>query len=362
MSLTVARWASTPGIVPPTDFLARFERTGAALRRAWAPDRRESSAYLATVLRVGLRSSALLLVVEGPDGDVARAAAFRGGRLQRVGMLGLYEAEGGPLGDAATEEIVAAVLGWAAEQGMEELYAPVDVNTWFTYRFVVADGAASSAPRSFGWEPDQPEEYPERFRGLGFETAETFETIGFDFPSSGAYTVQDFFEHTRRGFEIASDSGFRFERLRGISDFDGVLQELHPMCMEAFGENPLFEPLPQDLFNRLYHQVLAAADGHLTFLARDERGRLTGFVFAFPDRGWVVVKTIAVAAAARGRWVSSALLHSVARAAIGDGYHRFVSALVRVGNKSAFLLDPHRMPSVDRWVRRYELLRRDVAP
>lgn len=362
MSETMIRWTSTPGATAPDGFLKRFDRCGDTIQLEYSAPRVSSQAYTAAVLQMALRRPAELMIVGGSDRDLARAAAFRCASPARVGTLGLYEAVGGPAGDAATETIVNAALEWAEEQGLDELFAPVDANTWFNYRFVLPGRDGSTGPSAHAWEPEHPAAYLERFRRLGFEVAETFETVGFDFPRSGAYTMSDLVEHTRRGFEQSRRAGFRIERLEEGADTADFLDELHPVCMEAFRDGPIFEPLPLELFRGQYQTVLDGTHGHITFYARNPEGRLAGFVFAFPDRNALVVKTIAVDPNARGQRLSSALLHPVFQVAAENGITKVISALIREGNTSMFLVEPHKVPTVGTWVRRYALLRREVGP
>jgi GNAT superfamily N-acetyltransferase len=236
----------------------------------------------------------------------------------------------------------------------------VDSSTWFAYRFALPVPEGSPDPPPYAWEPRNPPEYPERFRRHGFADRERFETVGLRFPRSGPYTIESLLAHSGRGWQSAASAGFSIERLDGRTDPSAFLDELHPLCAGAFADNPFFEPLPRTLFRALYADALARTSGHLTFFARDGSGRLAGFVFAFPDRGAVVVKTVAVAPESRGAGLSSALLHAVFRAAVEAGVDRFVSALVRKGNTSEFLVKPHMVPSVVTWLREYVVLGREV--
>ncbi len=362
MSARLVRWSSpVGGTVPPGAFLGRFDRCGDEIRRRHAPEGAPASGYTATVLRAALAGPPELVIVEDGDRDLARAAFFPCGTQDATGAIGLYEAVPGEAGDVATSMILDAGLAWASARDLGELVAPVDANTWFSYRFVLPPPEGSTAPPPFGWEPRNPPEYPERFRRHGFTDRERFETVGFRCPRSGPYPPEMFVAHTRKGWESAVGAGFSVERLDGRADLPAFLDELHPVCMAAFTDNPFFDPVPPALFRAMFGEALARTRGHLTFYARDGSGRLAGFVFAFPDRDAIVVKTVAVAPEARGGGLSSALLHAVFRPAVEAGADRFVSALVRRGNTSEFLVSPHMAPAVDTWSREYVLLGRGVA-
>ncbi|HSM34986.1 MAG TPA: GNAT family N-acetyltransferase [Longimicrobiales bacterium] len=361
MSTPLVRWTSpAAGKTPPEPFLARFEGCGDAIRRLHAPRAESSAGYAATVLRAALAGPPELVIVEDGGRDVARAAFFPCASRERTGAVGMYEALPGEVGDRATSRILDAALAWAASRGLGELVAPVDANTWFANRFVLPEPESSTAPPPYSWEPQNPPEYPERFRRHGFADIERYETRGFWFARDSPYAIENVVAHTRKGWDGAAAAGLSIDRLNGDADVPAFLDELHPVCMEAFAENPLFEPVPPALFGAMYGEGLARARGHLTFYARDGGGRLAGFVFAFPDRDAVVVKTVAVAPRARGVGLSSALLHAVFRAAGEADVERFVSALIRRGNASEFLARPHVLPAADTWLREYVVLGRGV--
>jgi len=74
------------------------------------------------------------------------------------------------------------------------------------------------------------------------------------------------------------------------------------------------------------------------------------------------MKTIAVAPDLRGRRLGTALTYAAYSEAGEAGFRRFITALVREDNVSRLMLDPRKMPGVETWTRRYELLRRRVPP
>jgi GNAT superfamily N-acetyltransferase len=360
MSVKISTWTATNGAAPPADFLERFQHVGAAMQATYAAEALTPPSYIAMLLRAAAERPVELTIVSAGGRDVARAGSFVSTAHEGVGLIGLYEAEAGRTGDEATELLVERAVIWAAGQRLRLLYAPVDANTWFRYRFAI--GSPDRAPRPFAWEPQQPDAYRTRFLQQGFAVADTFETMGFDFPARGAYTFRDLVEQTRNGSRAAAEHGFVCERLAAGADPETVLRELHPLCMEAFADNLLFQPISLELFVHKYRELLASTPAHMTFLARGPDRHLAGFLFAFPDRGWIVIKTVAVAVGARGQRLASALLHEAVKAGADAGLTKVVTALVRADNDSRFLVDPRKMPSVARWERTYELLSRTLPP
>ena len=359
MNLSLTHCYSTEKDPAPANFIDRFESIGTELQAHHPHGTVQSSSYLSLVLSVGLSRPAALFVVEGPDGALARAGAFQGSVSTRSGVIGLYDAAPDPEGGHAAQLLMEAVIEWAVAHDLEELFAPVDVNTWFKYRTMLHPKEEAFGPDPFSWEPTAPPEHQCHFLDHGFEVAASFETVGLHIPDTGEFTFGDLLTRTQSGYDTAIASGLRIDRLTSES-VQEVLPELHALCADAFADNLLFEPIPLQAFHALYGNALATMPGHFTFLARDQEGRLVGFLFTFPDRGWLVMKTIAVAPDLRGRRLGTALTHAVYREAGQAGFRRFITALVREDNVSRLMLDPKKMPGVETWTRQYELLRRHI--
>lgn len=362
MSLVLTRWSTLPDDTARAAFLERFGQCASELRVGPHREHAPSAAYTARVLQLALQRPADLFLAWEGDTVVARAAAVCSTGREGAGVLGLYEAASGRQGDLGTKMILDAAIPWAASQGIEELSAPVDVNTWFSYRFPVppTSGECTRAPAP--WEPTQPPEYLERFRKHGFEEAEHYQTRGFGFPTSGTHTVSDVVRYSATALEAACAAGLSFQRLDDGVSVPTFLEELHPLCLEAFGESPLFEPVSQEVFRGLYQDALTRPEADLTHWARDAEGRLVGFIFAFRQASEMVIKTVAVMPAARGTRLSRALVHFAVKAAAEADIHTVISALVRRGNTSEYLGRPHLMPGVETWTQDYVLLRRSVGP
>lgn len=320
-----------------------------------------TAGYVSNALRAALGRPAELFLAWDGDALVARTACVCGHNNGHAGALGLYEAVEGRPGDVATAMILETSIEWAASQGIEEVFAPVDVNTWFSYRFPVPPEAGGRTRPPASWEPAQPPEYLERFRDLGFNELEHYKTTWFEFSRAGTYTVSDVLRYTARAWKAAGKAGFSFHRLDERTDIPGLVDELHPLCLDAFRENLLFEPVSVEAFGDLYGPALRAPQADLTHWVRNPEGRLVGFVFAFEYSGEMVVKTIAIAPSARGSRLSTALFHLAAKSAAEAGVSTFISALVRRDNISEFLGKAHLMPGVETLTRDYVLLSRRVG-
>lgn len=359
-SIKLIRWSDQYHAEARASFLERFKRCGHALRPDPCRQYTPGEEYTDLVLRLAVAGPSELVVAERRGRDVARAAVMRCSTREGTGVVGLYEAAEGREGDLATERILEVALEWAADEGIQELFAPVDANTWFSYRFAVPSKDPKSDRPPYRWEPSQPAAYLKRFRRLGFEDAEFYETRGLHFPVAGPYGVQDVLRYTAPALEEARHNGFHFHRLKDQADAVPY-DELHHLCNDAFKDNPLFEALSADVFCGLYASALTGAAADFTHWVRDSEGHLRGFVMAFSDDDEVVIKSIAVDPVTRGRRLSTALIHLVLEGAQERGITAIISALVRKGNTSEFLSKPHLMPGVATWTREYVLLRKVLS-
>ena len=292
-------------------------------------------------------------LVEQDGRVVGRAGASVSSSRAATGYLGFFDVDV----ESTERDAVAAMLldcarAWLAARGVRRIYGPVDLATWFSYRFRVPidTTVAEDAEAPFAWEPVNPPEYVRWFRTSGFAEAERYYSQGFavEHPALMGQVVS----MSRPAHEQARSEGFAFR------DFDAARPEadlaaLHAMSVEAFRESFLFEPIPFEAFRALGASRSAQFQERLTHFVLDPDGREAGFIHAFVDRGYVVIKTLAVRPAHRGRKLSTALLHLVLREAGARGVHQGISALVKRGGPS----DPlgNRYEQVRGWRHEYAL-------
>ena len=357
MTLTVAALSGAGDSAGRHRFVDRFVQAGSDLRGRADASPAASPAYARLVLSLAAeRRSELLLALEG-DTIVARALIAESPAHAGAAALGLFEANLDAIGRAGGM-IVGAAVEWARTNGRSEIFAPLDVNTWLSYRFLVRSDPLQG-PDLYSWEPAHPREYCDLFERHGFDEAERYHTIGLQ-PKGGA-GLSAGIRQIAPARASGERAGYRFQQLGSPDDMAAVMDELHPLCMDAFRDNFLFEPISLELFRRLQSAVAAGRDCSLSHVVRDAGGALVGFVFVFIDRGDVVIKTIAVRPDARSRHVSTALIHAVLQAAAARGCKSIVSALVRQGNTSEFLSQRHMHDDVSTWRREYVLLRKRIG-
>ena len=275
-------------------------------------------------------------IVEHEGRAVGRAGASLSPRFPATGYLGFFEVD---VESAARDRVAAMLLDlartWLHGRGARQVYGPLDLATWFTYRFrVPADATDEDAEAPFAWEPVNPPEYVHWFATHGFTEAQRYHSRGFAVEDPAlmdrAVAMSGvLYDHARA-------EGFAFRPFDATRP-EAELSVLYALSIEAFHDSFLFEPIPFETFRALGGGVAARFPERLTYFALDPHEREAGFIDAFVDRGYVVLKTVAVRPPFRRRKLSTVLLHLILRDAAARGVGRGISALVRTGNPSEVL-------------------------
>jgi GNAT superfamily N-acetyltransferase len=278
------------------------------------------------------------------DEVVGRIGAGLSGTYPGVGYVGFFELDpGAAQAEAVAGRLIDEACAWLRARGATRAYGPLDLTTWFSYRFRVpaSDADANEHEEApFWWEPQNPPEHTRWFERRGFSEAQRYHSHGFDGDPPGVAEMIVAFTGMAR--EAAEEAGFSFRPI-DEARLDAELPILHRLSMESFADAFLFEPLPFPIFEAMYRSTANRVDYALSRFVVDPEGREVGFAFGFIDRGYAVVKTIAVLPAFRGHRLSTALLHLVLAGGLARGVRRGLSALVRAGSKSQFLEGKHAM-------------------
>ena len=223
------------------------------------------------------------------------------------------------------------VAGWARARGATRLVGPIDLSTWFSYRFVVERATTQGEQRFHSWEPVNPPEYPEYFVAAGWSEIALYHSQGFRAASAEGFLPG--YDSLRRAHDDAHALGFRLRPLDRSDLARRDLPLLHEMSHAVFGSAFLFEPLPYRLFAEVYAAAMQRYDYAPSFIAEAPDGAPGGFLFAFFDDDHLVIKTVAVLPAYQRMRLSSALLFPAAEMARARGVRHGVSALVHDGGK-----------------------------
>jgi len=140
----------------------------------------------------------------------------------------------------------------------------------------------------------------------------------------------------RPAADAARAQGYRIERFS--ERWKEVLPDLHAVGNLCFAQNFLFEPLTWDEFLPLYEGAGARVDYRPSAWMIDPSGNKCGFMFAYVDRGYVVMKTIGVSPEHRRGGLSLALLWAACDRGLELGLDATLGALFKRGNNVEGLL------------------------
>lgn len=262
-------------------------------------------------------------------------------RNERVGLIGHYAAQDSR---AAAEILGDACLALLA-QGCSVAVGPMDGSTWRRYRLLSERGDAPP----FFLEPDNPDDWPSQFEAAGFHAlAHYYSSINED-----NARCKDHSALTKR----LERAGYSLRPLAS-HDMEAELGRLWQLSSEAFRDNFLYVPISEAEFLGLYTPLLTQVRPELVVIM-EWQGTPVAFCLALPDllqakRGQpvdtVIIKSIAVQQAHRGKGLAAVMLAQINKAARTLGMHRTIHALMHEDNASRLLDRP-----VMRDFRRYTL-------
>jgi GNAT superfamily N-acetyltransferase len=261
----------------------------------------------------------------------------------RVGLIGHYAARDANAGSLLLERACRELAG----RGCSVAVGPMDGSTWKRYRFVTERGSEPA----FFLEPDNPDDWPAHFLGLGFRPiAQYVSAVNCDLSREDPRVNQIIDRLTALGVRIRP-----LDPRRGEDD----LRRIYAVAAVSFRNNFLCTPIAEVEFLAQYRAILPAVRPELVLIAEHE-DQPVGFVFAVPDhnqaeRGHpidtVIVKTVAVLPERTRAGLGGWLLAVCQRTARALGYTRAIHALMHEQNASRNLSRHYARP-----MRRYTLL------
>jgi GNAT superfamily N-acetyltransferase len=248
--------------------------------------------------------------------------------------------------EVASSEISAALLRAASEYlkdlGCTQILGPINFSTWFPYRFLTL---RTNSSLGFAWEPMNPPHYPSLFENFGFK-------VYGKYRSTGHSSLHQFRDKMENGFLTGVSAGFRMRELSGddVND-ETILKLLYQMTMVAFADNTLFEKIPFEFFKQIYVPAAKERADGITFIIETEIGEPAGYIYAFLDDGYLVLKTVCVLPKFRGQALTNALLFKVAERGINKNATKHIVALTQLENLTA---NYSSKTEVD-WIHEYSL-------
>jgi hypothetical protein len=227
-------------------------------------------------------------------------------------------------------------------EGYEAVIGPMDGDTWHSYRLVSeSDGAPP-----FLLEPVSKPHDQEAFTAAGFVPISEYASARTAL--SPALLCQAPF--SLPGLAVTAWDG---------KNAEGLIAPLYELSATAFSKNPFYKPLDLAGFRTLYEPVIPRIDPRHVMFARDDAGRLSGFIFSIPN--WLegqkpktlIIKTYATTVRGGGRMLLDLAHHKAAEL----GFTQAIHALMHNDNVSRNASAKHG----GRIFRKYVLMGRSLS-
>jgi len=261
------------------------------------------------------------------------------------GTVGFFEVE--PEDADAAAELLSTAEAWLREQGVRTVYGPVNINTWFPYRFRVG----GTDDLSYSWEPVNPPAYPQHFLQAGFETDRDYHSDRLD-------NFAEVYKQYKSTFEKTLDAGYTYRPVDTGDGLDAEIPTLYRLSVAGFANNYLFDPIPESVFRMLYvAQARKRRALGCHFVSHPDHGEV-GFIIGFEDEAnQFVVKSMVVLPEHQSKGLSFALARLAFGSAMERGHDALVGALLQTGNRSEASC---RRTSLA-WQHEYVLYRKTIA-
>ncbi len=218
---------------------------------------------------------------------------------------------------ASGQTLLADVCKRLLDEGFEAVIGPLDGATWHSYRVVTdSDG---SAP--FLLEPKSGEHDLDILEAVGFQTISRYFSARVDFATMSPSPAAE---------------GITLETWDG-TDPEMHFGQVYDLSCEAFRNNAFYTPISRKAFLAMYMPLVPMLRRELVLFARDDSGRLSGFLFGVPNYAEgrepqsVILKTYASLKKGAGSTLSAGF-H---RASIDLGFQTAIHALIHDDNLSA---------------------------
>lgn len=229
---------------------------------------------------------------------------------------------------AAAQELLRLAASMARKQGQQTLIAPLDGDTWHSYRTIIE----SSAEPKFFLEPDSPLS-ADILEEAGFELIAQYSSSLINLAAS-----KTAIDNTIAKRQAAIESSFSIRHFNS-NKFESELRDIYDLSLISFENNFLYQAISFEQFAELYRPLSALITDKLVWLAFS-KSKLIGLMFALPDRlngEQIILKSVAVHPDFNGLGIASYLLARVHSEALKLGFTGSVQALYKDDNKSAAL-------------------------
>ncbi len=237
---------------------------------------------------------------------------------------------------------------WLAGRGQFEVVGPMNFTTWFPYRLKTNVTTTEQKP----WEPGNPPEYVAAFEGAGYTVAGKYVSLCHE-------DLEDIVEENRHIEESFRSGGVRV-RAGDLSN-PAEVAAIHSITLAAFERNPLFEPIPLEVFAEVYAEVSSkGSDPQFLGIVEDAAGVALGYVYGFVDGREVIAKTMAFLPELQGKGLGLLLYEAVCGFGLKHGCTRCVAALMSEEIHSRRLDEKFTTTHPVAWVHEYALYGRNL--
>ena len=222
------------------------------------------------------------------------------------GYIGCFEMMDKDSGKQQLEEYVRQLKS----AGHKRIIAPIDGDTWHTYRLV----SWSSGERAFPLEPQNPLWYNEVYGELGFKPFQKYRSDKFKLGHIEPLPAND-----------------PSLQLRNFHEDD--LKLIYDISLQGFHDNLLYSDISFENFKMLYQPLLPMIDRELVIIAELD-GSPAGFMFSFAAGESLILKSMAVLPGYRSWGIGAKMMNHVLLAGQRKGLKTAIAALIADGNNS----------------------------
>jgi len=297
------------------------------------------------------------LIKDNEDKILMRLSLRACPQLPDHGTIGFFETD---LTDPRCQDVfnfcMEETQKWFKQKNVKSIIAPVDINTWFNYRFSLP--SKRFWPR-FKWEPTTPPEYLELFQKNNYVDFARFNSVFFPKIKIGPFAPGT--GHMKRSYKNLINLGFNLRPFDKENFKTKELPVFYEISQEAFSDALLFEPIDQETFSNLYASAAAAYDFSPSCVITDPCGEVAGFLFAFFDNDHLVIKSIALKRKYQGLRLSAGMIYSAVKLSYSLNKKFTVSALVRTGLSSEKIAGNSQKWAWLNWSHDYVLVKKDIS-
>jgi hypothetical protein len=229
------------------------------------------------------------------------------------------------------------------------------LNTWFNYRFSLP--SKKFFPR-FSWEPTTPPSYLKIFRKIGFESYAHYHSIFFPHLRIGEFCLGA--GHLKKSYKEIEKHGFKLRPFDKENFMTGEVPVFHEISHDAFTEALLFEPIDLPTFSLLYAVAKQLYDSSPSCVLLAPDGEIAGFLFAFYDGDYLVIKSVAIRKKYQGLRLGSGMIYHAVKASFKVKKKGTISALVKSGLSSEKIAQHSQRSAWFAWSHHYTLVKKDI--